>query len=485
MTAIFTHWLGDLHTPLVANISKSVLQWVGGHRAQGLVYTLGAIIAPITILHRFLQFMLDKSGCEVQIRGEDHNAEYITAWMEQHFSDRRGTNQTVETCLSRPTDIQRKPQRDEEAGHWRFDRTHEDLYTLCNVSSGRHFFIHQRRMWKFQRTKGHSETSHSDTLSIRCVGSWSPIKVQQLIGEAKREFLKRGPSTTQIFIPATKHQRQRGVGEPWSCVQEAKHPRGIMTVNLEEGVKEDIINDMNLFLSPEQYQVYTNRGIRYGRNYLLHGPPGTGKTALVEALSGIFGLDIYRIPLDSLEMTDDDLIILLSRVSSRCLILFGDIDRAGLPTRCIEGHVGKMTRIPSEGHPQPVRSIILSGFLNAIDGVATREGPIVVFTTNCLEDSDPAIVRPGRADKKVRLGLASRSQIQSIYARMYSSKSTANSDLETKANVFADKLGKGCVSPAAIQGFLLQYPSKPDDAIAAVDDWLNSQPTPVRHDEST
>ena len=140
---------------------------------------------------------------------------------------------------------------------------------------------------------------------------------------------------------------------------------------------------------------------------------------MIEALLGTFGLDIYRESLDSLELTDEVLIILLSRVNPACLILLEDIDRASLSIRRIEGYVRKETGIPLEGHAQPIQSIILSGFLDAIDGIATREGPIVIFTTNCLNDLDPAIVRPGRVDKEVRLGLASRPDTVYLYQDVF------------------------------------------------------------------
>ena len=173
--------------------------------------------------------------------------------------------------------------------------------------------------------------------------------------------------------------------------------------------------------------------MRYGRNFLFHGPPRTGKTALIEALSGIFNAAIYRVSLASLELTDDDLIILLSRVRSGSFVLFEDIDRANLPTRRIASHAEKITGTPSKGYPQLIQTITLSGFPNAIDGVATPERLIVIFTTNYPEDLNPAIVRPGRVDKIMRLGLASRGQIRFISFRIYSSESILKTVLETKA----------------------------------------------------
>ena len=456
MTATVFPWFKNSDTTIIADILRTVLQWVSLHKVQGLGFALVAFAGPI--LRKCSQFVLDKRGCEIQIRGEDPNAEYVAAWVKQHFDNRFGTNQTAETRIPRPSNDERECHQDVKTGYWRCSRTHGNVYTSYDVGYGSHPFLHQRRLWIYKRSKEQSEPTQNDILSIRCIGSWSPRNAQNFIDEAKRAFLRPESDVTQIFIPATKTQRQKGL-EPWTCIQETKRPRGMDTVDLGEGVKHDVMNDISSFLSPGRHQYYTETGIRYKRNFFFHGPPGTGKTAFVEALSGFFGLPIYRMSLRSPELTDDDLIILLSRALSRCFIVFEDIDQSGLPTRRIANDPELTTGAALlAGHLQPVPPITLSGFLNAIDGVATPEGPIMIFTTNCLEALDPAMLRPGRADKIVEIGLADRSQIQSMFVRMYLSKSALESVggvIESKARIFADKVRDRSLTPASIQGFLL------------------------------
>ena len=57
--------------------------------------------------------------------------------------------------------------------------------------------------------------------------------------------------------------------------------------------------------------------------------------------------------------------------------------------------------------------------LNAIDGVASHEGRVLVMTTNHLEKLDAALIRPGRVDMKIGFGLAMRHQMEEIFFRMY------------------------------------------------------------------
>lgn len=64
--------------------------------------------------------------------------------------------------------------------------------------------------------------------------------------------------------------------------------------------------------------------------------------------------------------------------------------------------------------------ITLSGLLNAIDGVATQEGMVLIANTNFPEELDEALIRPGRIDMKVAFTNATPLQISEIFVRMYS-----------------------------------------------------------------
>ena len=58
-----------------------------------------------------------------------------------------------------------------------------------------------------------------------------------------------------------------------------------------------------------------------------------------------------------------------------------------------------------------------SGFLNALDGVATQEGTVLFMTTNHKEQLDPALIRAGRIDQQVELGYCDSDQLQRLYLK--------------------------------------------------------------------
>ena len=242
-----------------------------------------------------------------------------------------------------------------------------------------------------------------------------------------------------------------------------------------------IINDMNEYLHPLSPKWYATRGIPYRRGYLFHGPPGTGKTSLSFALAGIFGLEIYVISLQEPTLTEGDLMQLFNGLPRRCIVLLEDVDAAGLirdgksdaaedesrskhrnrkgkntqekpeekksgeekasekpkeedftlkdlarELKSINSSKPSNERSQASSNRQPGTGISLSGLLNAIDGVATHEGRVLIMTTNHPEKLDAALVRPGRVDRRVEFKLAKKEQIRELFLRMYAgTESTA------------------------------------------------------------
>lgn len=168
---------------------------------------------------------------------------------------------------------------------------------------------------------------------------------------------------------------------PWgSWSRRADLPqRDLSTVVLEPGQADRLLADLQQFLAAEPD--YVRLGLPWHRGYLLHGPPGTGKTSAVRALATRLGLDLWYAPLSDLEK-DASLMSLVAEVRPRSMLLLEDIDAFDAATdRATEQ-----------------RQVTTSGLLNALDGVSTPHGLITVMTTNHPEVLDPAVVRTGRVD---------------------------------------------------------------------------------------
>lgn len=76
------------------------------------------------------------------------------------------------------------------------------------------------------------------------------------------------------------------------------------------------------------YGILIQLGVPWRRGYLLHGPPGSGKTSFIQALAGSLGYDIYIINLSLRGLADDKLALLMSQAPSQSIILIEDVDAA-------------------------------------------------------------------------------------------------------------------------------------------------------------
>lgn len=191
----------------------------------------------------------------------------------------------------------------------------------------------------------------------------------------------------------------------WERFGDPRRKRPLESVVLDKGVKEKIVADVKYFLADSER--YYSRGIPYSRGYLLHGPPGSGKSSFIKALAGDLDYNIAILNLSEKGLTDDRLNYLLANTPQRTLILLEDVDAAFSNRRQVE----------SDGYSGA--NVTFSGLLNALDGVDSAEERILFFTTNHKEKLDDAFIRPGRVDLSIRLGEATRWQAGLLWDRFY------------------------------------------------------------------
>lgn len=445
---------------------------------------------------------------------------------------------------------------------------------------GNTYFRLHRQQESFLEDSSSGQTfKDRENLVISCLGrSTEPIK--RMLQQAKKEYYNDHYAKTIVKRPSPQGSRRFG-RSAWTQV--AQRPvRPMKTVVLDARQKLQVLADINEYLHPATPRWYANRGIPLRRGYLFHGPPGTGKTSLSFALAGVFGLDIFVISLLEPTLTEEDLLALFNSLPRRCVVLLEDIDTAGL-TRPKEDQEEKFADEPAKAGEEPKtngddssrggrrrkaaredgegggpsdwkvsdlarelkkpwaddkKGISLSGLLNAIDGVASHEGRVLIMTTNKPETLDDALIRPGRVDLQVAFTNATREQARELFERMYEADSrhkaavadgvngqatemAANGhslgdktehpnghtksppgplaaeqkgldtvsasealgdhrldltfdELKDIANEFAGKIPDGHFSPAELQGFLLKRKKDPRKAVAEAGPWVDA-----------
>ena len=176
--------------------------------------------------------------------------------------------------------------------------------------------------------------------------------------------------------------------------------------------KEELEEIVDFLRAPQKY---TALGARIPKGVLLVGPPGTGKTLLAKAIAGEAGVPFFSISgSDFVEMFVG---VGASRVrdlfeeakkNAPCIVFIDEID--AVARRRGTGMGG--------GHDE--REQTLNQMLVEMDGFGVNQGIIVMAATNRVDILDPAIMRPGRFDRKIVVGrpdVAGREEILQVHAK--------------------------------------------------------------------
>ena len=228
-----------------------------------------------------------------------------------------------------------------------------------------------------------------------------------------------------------------------------------------EEEKEELAEVVDFLKSPKKY---TQLGARIPKGIILVGPPGTGKTLLAKAVAGEAGVPFFSI-------SGSDFVEMFVGVgASRVRDLFEDAKKN---SPCIvfidEINAVARRRGTGMGGGHDEREQTLNQLLVEMDGFGVNEGIIVMAATNRVDILDPAILRPGRFDRKVMVGkpdVKGREEILNVHAKSKPlsddvslrdiAQTTAGftgADLENLLNeaaILAAKEGKSFISQADI-----------------------------------
>ncbi|WP_320674647.1 ATP-dependent zinc metalloprotease FtsH [Prochlorococcus sp. MIT 1341] len=179
-----------------------------------------------------------------------------------------------------------------------------------------------------------------------------------------------------------------------------------------EEAKEELREIVTFLKQPENY---TKLGARIPKGFLLVGPPGTGKTLLAKAIAGEAGVPFFTI--SASEFVELFVGVGASRVrdlfkkakeKAPCLIFIDEIDSVG------------RQRGAGIGGGNDEREQTLNQLLTEMDGFGDNSGIIIIAATNRSDILDSALMRPGRFDRRIEIGLPdrkSREKILSVHAR--------------------------------------------------------------------
>ena len=224
-----------------------------------------------------------------------------------------------------------------------------------------------------------------------------------------------------------------------------------------EEAKASIMEMVDFLKNPEKYRRY---GARMPKGVILYGPPGTGKTLMAKALASEAGVDFLAVSGSDFVQVYAGLgagrirnLFKKAREKEKCVIFIDEIDAIGK----------KRDRGGMGGSDESDRT--LNALLTEISGFKGSEGIIVMAATNRLDILDDALLRPGRFDRQIEVGLPDLKARQDILRLYTKNRPIAQSlsiekvaqqtvcfsgakleSLMNEAAIYAAKENAGCIS---------------------------------------
>lgn len=347
----------------------------------------------------------------------DHDMSFY--WLQKWFNDHPYTKRARLLTAS----TRQKPGQSAED----FNK----LEIIFSPAPGKHLLLYKGHLILLTRIRTASDKllggdmAYRETITLQ---SLSRTAIHNLIEEAQTKA--RPPNDLKISLLHPNWDN-------WKVVQR-RNPRSLDSVVTDNGLAADLLADIEWFTKSSQW--YADRGIPYQRGYLLEGPPGNGKSSLVVALASTLRRDIHILELG--RMSDSAVSAAMSALPEKAIVLIEDID--GVFDQ----------RVSSAEH------LTFSGFINAIDGVTSTSGRILFVTTNHVEKLDPALIRPGRMDRRIHVKNASPDQAYRMFLRFFPGE-------ENKARAFEEAVRNAPreYSMASLQEHLIKHRDQAQEAI--------------------
>lgn len=203
------------------------------------------------------------------------------------------------------------------------------------------------------------------------------------------------------------------VNEYSNINRRAIQKRSFDNVYVEDDLIKSIDKHISSFINNKDF--YIKHGIPYHTGIILSGEPSTGKSSLANVIGSKYCGKIVISTLSSLVLNRTNIVDIAFAQTLPTLIVVEDVDCQALSNARDE------TKLNSDN------KITMSDVLNVLDGSNCYDNCILLFTTNHIENIEPALIRPGRMDCHFHIGYPSIESLNKFFMAYYGKKHNLNS----------------------------------------------------------
>ena len=399
----------------------------------------GSLVGSLLYLARGLpnvvfDFFLNQLTCLANVHSEDQAFHWLCEWMAAHPYSQTARRLTIATTDSNGA----VPRHSDSKDRW-----------VVSPGEGWHLLWFRRRpVWVVRTIRNGPGQQGSngpikETISVRTLGR-SQGTVREIAEEMRLLRSDGGRVDVKVY-------------DGWWRNAAKRVPRSLDSLILRDGQLESVIEDASWFFGAAEW--YAHRGIPWRRGYLFSGQPGTGKSTFAFVLASHFKRPLCVLNLGSLD-GDSDLFSAMAEMPPDGILLIEDVDAANNfegSARRRKSNNSQPAKKKGDGEEKP---LTLSAFLNAIDGVASVDGRLLIMTSNCPDTLDEALVRPGRVDRHEIVGPLETKAARRLFLRFWPNHVALSTRIHLQQSLPA----------AAIQESFVRHRDNPRDAVSAVNE---------------